>query len=162
MRQQYEESQTVAAQTDGDDEPAARAEAATVNLVKAHSAGHFIDIDPEYYKSYVRPRLRVSADPAAAALATELDRRFGLAGSSRYEGSQTAAAQTDDGDVPAALAEAATVNLVKAHSAGHFIDIDPEYYKSYIRSRLRASADPAAAALATELDRRFGLAGSSP
>ncbi len=82
MRQRYEESQTAAAQTE-DDGPAARAEAATVNLVKAHSAGHSIDIDPEYYKSSIRPRLRASANPAAAALATELDRRFGLAGSSR-------------------------------------------------------------------------------
>jgi phage terminase large subunit len=82
MRQRYEESQNAAAQTAADD-PAARAEAATANLVKEHSAGHFIDIDPEYYKSYIRPRLRASADPAAAALATELDRRFGLAGSSR-------------------------------------------------------------------------------
>jgi hypothetical protein len=82
MRQRYEESQTAAAQTE-DDDPAARAEAATANLVKAHGAGHFIDIDPERYKSYIRPRLRASADPAAAVLATELDRRFGLAGSSR-------------------------------------------------------------------------------
>jgi hypothetical protein len=81
MRQLYEESQTAAAQTD--DDPAARAEAATVNLVTAYIAGHFIDIDPHYYKSYIRPRLRASPDPAAVALATELDRRFGLAGSSR-------------------------------------------------------------------------------
>ena len=77
MRQRYEESQTAAAQTD--DDPAARAEAATVNLVKALSAGNFIEIDPHYYKGYIRPRLRASADPAAAVLATELDRRFGLA-----------------------------------------------------------------------------------
>jgi hypothetical protein len=75
MRQRYEESQTAAAQTD--DDPAARVEAAAVNLVKAPSAGHFIDID--LFKSYIRPRLRASADPAAAVLATELDRRFGLA-----------------------------------------------------------------------------------
>jgi hypothetical protein len=77
-RQRYEESQTAATQTDDDDDPAARAEAAMVNLVKAHSTGHFIEIDPHYYKGYIRPRLRASADPAAAVLATELDRRFGV------------------------------------------------------------------------------------
>jgi hypothetical protein len=74
MRQRHEERQTVAVQTD--DEPAGRAEAATVNLVRSHVGGHFIDIDPYYYRGYIRPRLRASADPPAAALATELDRRF--------------------------------------------------------------------------------------
>lgn len=49
-----------AAQTDGDDESAARAEAATVNLVKAYSAGYFVEIAPHYYKSYMRSRPRVS------------------------------------------------------------------------------------------------------
>ena len=46
MRQRHEERQTVAVQTD--DEPAGRAEAATVNLVRSHVGGHFIDIDPYY------------------------------------------------------------------------------------------------------------------
>jgi len=77
MRRQYEASQLRLAQTD--DDPEARLAAEAAKLAAAHRAGQWLDIDPDYYKSYLRPRLRVSPDPAAAALVSYLDRRFGLA-----------------------------------------------------------------------------------
>jgi hypothetical protein len=53
--------------------------AQATKLVEAHRAGHFIDIDPSNYRSYVRPRLCTSSDPDAAALVRHLDQRFGIA-----------------------------------------------------------------------------------
>jgi len=49
-------------------------------LVKAFRAGHTITgLDPDYYRSYLRPVLRTFSDPDAAKLMSELDRRFGPA-----------------------------------------------------------------------------------
>jgi hypothetical protein len=75
MRQRYEESQSEAA-ADPVDDLEARLMAQATKLVEAHRAGHFIDIDPGLYKSYVRPRLCTSSDPDAAALVRHLDECF--------------------------------------------------------------------------------------
>jgi hypothetical protein len=75
MRQRYEESQSEAA-VDPADELEARLMAQATKLVEAHRAGHFIDIDPSNYRSYVRPRLCTFPDPDAAALVRHLDQRF--------------------------------------------------------------------------------------
>jgi phage terminase large subunit len=76
-RRRYEESRAAAAQTN--DESADRFAAAAEKLVAAHRAGHSIDMDPHYYRSYLRPRLYISPDPEVAALVRDLDRRLGPA-----------------------------------------------------------------------------------
>jgi hypothetical protein len=61
------------------DELEARLMASATKLVEGHRAGHFIDIDPSNYRSYLRPRLCTFSDPDAAALVRHLDQRFGKA-----------------------------------------------------------------------------------
>jgi hypothetical protein len=78
MRRRYEESQSEAA-ADRVDDLELRLMAQATKLVEAHRAGHFIEIDPGHYKSYVRPRLCTSSDPDAAALVRHLDQSFGMA-----------------------------------------------------------------------------------
>lgn len=62
-----------------DDKFAVRVPAQASRLIEAFRAGcHITGLDPDHYHSYLRPQLLMSADPAAAKLVSELDRRFGL------------------------------------------------------------------------------------
>jgi hypothetical protein len=153
MRQLYEEHQRETAQPDDDWE--ARLAAAATELIGSYRAGNFIGLDDEgFYKSYIRPRLCLSSDPAAADLIRELDRRFEPKDPSPRNETITVSEVVN---VAAVRADARVAKLVADHSAGHSIDIEADHYKSYVRPRLSTSTDPAAAALMTALDQRFGL-----
>jgi hypothetical protein len=65
--------------TPGDDELAAKIAQQAANLVEAFRAGISITaLDPDRYKSYLRPVLRTFSDPDAAELVRKLDRDFEL------------------------------------------------------------------------------------
>jgi hypothetical protein len=105
LRQQYEEKVTAAAiptearqsgwsglvaqahtpalskpaATPADDDQAAKIVQQAEKLVEAFRAGITITgLDPDYYKSYLRPVLRISSDPDAAELMSKLDRDLEL------------------------------------------------------------------------------------
>ena len=125
MRQRYEESQTAAAQTE-DDDPAARAEAATANLVKAHSAGHFIEIDPHYF-------------PIVKATPDEVQRRLDQrAPSPKTSGARTSP-RAQSQRVPA-MTELEVDSLVRAYMSGRPIACSREEYEWRIRPALQGYA----------------------
>jgi hypothetical protein len=156
MRQRYEERQLETAQPDDDWE--ARLAAAATELIESYRAGNFIGTDDDgFYKSYMRPRLCLSIDPAAADLVRELDRRFERKDLSPNAVPREKTLAVSEDNTAAVRADAQVAKLLVHHIAGHSIDIEADHYKSYVRPRLSTSTDSAAAALMTALDQRFGL-----
>jgi hypothetical protein len=156
MRQLYEEHQRETAQPD-DDDLEARLTAGATRLIESYRAGHSIDLDGDYYKSYMRARLCAFSDPAAADLVRELDRRFGRKDLSLNAVPREKTLAVSEDNTAAVRADALVAKLIAHHRAGHSIDIEADHYKCYVRPRLSTSTDPAAAALMTALDQRFGL-----
>jgi hypothetical protein len=156
MRQLYEEHQQEIAQPDDADREA-RLTAAATGLIESYRAGHFIDIDGDLYKSYMRPRLCLSTDPAAVDLVRELDRRFERKDPSLNAVPREKTLAVSEDNTAAVRADARVAKLIAEHGAGHSIEIEAEDYKSYVRPRLLASSNPAAASLMSALDQRFGL-----
>jgi predicted phage terminase large subunit-like protein len=106
----------------------------------------------------LRRGLSVEATAAIVGLSTSEVQRYKESASRICERARQRSLSRQSEDDPCARWDRSAVRQVEAFKAGSYIDIGYDLYRSYIRGRLIKMTDPAAAALMSELDRRWRIA----